>query len=125
VISAPEGQDELILFLLHPVDDQLGNALLEQVGVDQSGLVPEELTAPAEVLRKKFRYFALEQWTHIGSHPVPELALAFVEVVDGREVKVLLVPAEECLPLPHITVGAVDALDGVPETVLEHRVEVL
>jgi hypothetical protein len=123
VVCSAEGQNEFVLFLLGFVDDQLGDPFLEQVGADEGGLVAEELPAAAEVFWEQFRDFPFEEGAHVAPYAIPKLAFAFVEVVDGGEVKVFLVPAEEGLPLPHVAVGAVHALDGVAQAVPEDRVQ--
>lgn len=46
-----------------------------------------------------------------------------MEVIDGREVEVFLVPAEEGLPRAHVAVGVGDASDLAVDGVLEDGVQ--
>ena len=55
---------------------------------------------------------------------VPELALAFVEVIDGREVQVLLMPAEKSFPGANVTVGGVNTSNFCLHRVGQQRVKV-
>ena len=56
------------------------------------------LAALAEVLGEEGLRLALEDVGLVNWDAVPKLGFSLVQVVDGREVEVLLVPAEESLP---------------------------
>ena len=56
------------------------------------------LGALAEVFSKQRLGFLLEDVRLVGRNAVPKLGLPLMKVVDGREVEVFPVPAEESLP---------------------------
>lgn len=83
---------------------QLGCFAFEKVGVDESGLVPEVLRTSAKMLREVLLSLPLQEVRLVFRNGVPELGLSLVQVVDGREVEVFLVPAKKSLPRPDVAV---------------------
>lgn len=119
VVAALQDQHELARPMLRLADEQFGVLLLEVVGVDEGGLVPQVLTALAEVLREVGPRLLLQDPGLLVGDGVPELRLPLVQVVDRRQIQVLLVPAEQRLPGTHVAVRsghpAHVAVDGVAQ----------
>lgn len=53
---------------------------------------------------------------------VPEFGFASVEVVDGIEVKVLLMPAKEGLPATDIEIWLIDPLDVLSKAMIKEGI---
>lgn len=98
MITATQNKHKLSWLVLNLAYPELRVLLLEVVGVDQSGLVSEVFGALAEVFSEQCLGLLFEDVGLVGRNAVPKLGLALMEVVDGREVKVLPVPAKESLP---------------------------
>jgi hypothetical protein len=76
--------------------------------------VPNVFGTVSELLFEVLLHVGLEFCAVGEVHAVPELGLAQVEVVDGVEVKVLLMPAEHGLPGAHVDVGRCDSFQLGP-----------
>ena len=98
VVATAEHQHELSGLVLGLADLEIGVFFDDVVGVEERGLVPEVLAALAEVFGEEGLRLALEDVGLVNWDAVPKLGFSLVQVVDGREVEVLLVPAEESLP---------------------------
>lgn len=107
VVGASKDDHELVLPVLGLGDAEVRVLLLEVVGVDEGGLVPQELLAGEEVVGEESHGLPLDDLLVLVVDGVPEFGLALVDEVDAREVQVLSVPAEEGLPTPHVAVGSI------------------
>jgi hypothetical protein len=107
VVGAAESQNELSGVLDLPRDHQVRVLFLEVVRTHQGGLVPDVFVALLELARKLEPDFVLDDFAVARSHRVPELRLPLVQKVDGRELHVLGVPAEEAFPRAEVAVGSV------------------
>ena len=78
VVGPTEHADKLALLVLYLMDGQLRVSSLEEVGVDEGGLVVQELVAFAEVVWEQFPGLFLQDFSLAGRNAVPELRLAVV-----------------------------------------------
>ena len=107
MVGATERQNELSRVLDLPRDHQVRVLFLEVVRTHQGGLVPDIFVALLELARKLESDLVLDDLAVARSHSVPELRLPLVQKVDGRELHVLSVPAEEAFPRAEVAVGSV------------------
>ena len=78
MVGPTEHADKLALLVLYLMNGQLRVSSLEEVGVDEGGLVVQELVAFAEVVWEQFPGLFLQDFSLAGRNAVPELRLAVV-----------------------------------------------
>ena len=78
--------------------------LFESVRVDQSSFVSQKVFAIEVALWKSLSGFFLQNVLMVWLDGIPVLLMTLMEVVDGREVKILFMPAKNRLPSSNITI---------------------
>lgn len=111
--------------MLHLGDVELGVFLLEKVGIDESGFMPQVLRALAEMFRKERLGFPFQDVGLVGGYAVPKLGAPLMEVVDGRKIEILPMPAKKGLPRSDVAVGGGDALHVDVDRVVENGVQLV
>ena len=66
--------------------------------------MPQMFRTFAEMLRKVDLGFLFQDVALVGRNTVPEFTFPLMEKIDGREVKVLFVPAKHSLPRADVAV---------------------
>ena len=64
------------------MDDQLRIFSFEEVRVDKSSLMPQELIASAKVFWEHARGLFFNNMPHISRDPIPKFAFTFVDIID-------------------------------------------
>lgn len=114
MVAVGEGDDELPRALDVLVDGDVGHLLADEVGVDQDGLVPQELVALQVPLLELGLREALEPSEVLLRNPVPVLGRPEVLEVDRPQVQVLHVPREHTPEIPEVKIGRVDPIQRRP-----------
>jgi len=121
VVRPAEDQHHLPCFMHRLRYSQRGVFLEQGLGVDQKGLVPQKLPALQILSGVVPAGRGFEDVSVLCGDGIPDLGLSLVDVVDGGEVEVLLVPAEKCLPCADVAVRLRDSLHAVRHRVGEQR----
>ena len=104
VIAASQDQHELTRTLFCLRQFQLRYLAFEKIGVDEGSFVSEVLSTSTKMFREVLVSLSFQQVCLGLRNGIPKFRLSFMNVVDGREVQILLMPAEKCLPRPNIAV---------------------
>jgi hypothetical protein len=83
VVTSAQHKHELPSLVLRLVDLQLRVLLFQVVRIYKCSLMPQMLTASAEVLWEVCSRFPLQQVRLLVGNGIPEFRFAFMEVVDG------------------------------------------
>lgn len=123
VIASPQNEHEFSSFMFHLCDFKFWVFSLEEVGVYQSGLVPEIFWAFAEMLGEMELSLFLENVRLTIGNWVPEFWFSLMEEVYRWEIEIFLVPAEKGLPRSNVTVGWSNSLDLDVDSMVEEGIQ--
>lgn len=84
VVASPKDKHELPGLVLHFGDVELWVLLLEEIGIDEGGFVPQVLSAFAEMLGEQVFCLLFQDVGLVRRDTVPKLGFSLVEVVDSR-----------------------------------------
>lgn len=98
--------------------------LFQLVGVDKRSFVPEKMFTIEIILRKRLPRLILQHPLIPRLNPIPNLLIPFMQIVNSRQIQILLMPAENRLPRPHITIRIGDTFYKHRRCVSQQRIKI-